>query len=238
MTAQATPITSGLQLWLDAGDSSTITDSGGLHPGDVGFNGLASQWADKSGNGRLANAPSGNRPTYNVTALNGRATIVFNTNQFFDLNTTITTSQETMFFVTRMFDNGDNRGPWVGQKTGSNGFVNDNSRYILFTTGGNIGESNSAPTTDTIVTETRSSGITTIFEDGLAVIPGVVGANGNLIVNAIAIYGHGGARTFFGEISEILLYNRVLSSEELNAVGAFLETKYDLNTAYTPGEKG
>jgi hypothetical protein len=54
------------ELWLDAADASTITESGGL----------VSQWDDKSGNGR--NASQGNsvlQPTYLLTGFNGKPTI-------------------------------------------------------------------------------------------------------------------------------------------------------------------
>ena len=53
-------------LWLDAADASTITESGGA----------VSQWDDKSGNGRhVTQGTPENRPTYNVTGLNGKATV-------------------------------------------------------------------------------------------------------------------------------------------------------------------
>lgn len=46
LNAQATPVTRGLQLWLDASDATTIT---------AGGTGLVSQWRDKSVNARHAN---------------------------------------------------------------------------------------------------------------------------------------------------------------------------------------
>ena len=53
-------------LWLDAADSSTVTESGG----DV------SQWNDKSGNNRNASqATQANRPTYSATSFNGKPAI-------------------------------------------------------------------------------------------------------------------------------------------------------------------
>jgi len=53
-------------LWLDAADDSTITESGGA----------VSQWDDKSGNGRhVTQGTPANRPTYNATGLNGKATV-------------------------------------------------------------------------------------------------------------------------------------------------------------------
>jgi hypothetical protein len=54
-------------LWLDAADTSTITESSGA----------VSQWNDKSGNGRNATqtTPS-NRPTYSSSSINSKPAIV------------------------------------------------------------------------------------------------------------------------------------------------------------------
>lgn len=41
-----------------------------------------------------------------------------------------------------------------------------------------------------------------------------------------------GGQNWHGELSEILIYNRALSPEELNAAGSYLATKYALTTAY------
>ena len=58
----------GLALWLDANDASTITLNGST----------VSQWRDKSGNGRHASqATAANQPTYSATGLNGKSTLTF-----------------------------------------------------------------------------------------------------------------------------------------------------------------
>lgn len=63
------PLTLSPSLWLDASDSSTITESGG----DV------SQWDDKSLNGRnVSQGLGGNQPNTGVTTIGGLNTITFN----------------------------------------------------------------------------------------------------------------------------------------------------------------
>ncbi|MCL4207844.1 MAG: autotransporter-associated beta strand repeat-containing protein, partial [Pirellulaceae bacterium] len=52
---------SGMLLWLDASDGTTVTESGGL----------VTQWRDKSGNGYLANASGAQSPTWTPNALLG-----------------------------------------------------------------------------------------------------------------------------------------------------------------------
>ena len=60
---------SGLALWLDADDASSITEA---------TSNQVSQWDDKSGNARhFSQATSGDQPATNVTAQNGRNVIDF-----------------------------------------------------------------------------------------------------------------------------------------------------------------
>lgn len=55
-------------LWLDAADTSTITESGGA----------VSQWSDKSGNGRhVTQATAANQPTTGSATQNGRNVLSF-----------------------------------------------------------------------------------------------------------------------------------------------------------------
>jgi hypothetical protein len=55
-------------LWLDAADSSTITESGGA----------VSQWNDKSGNSRhFSQSTAGNRPVVATASLNSLNTVLF-----------------------------------------------------------------------------------------------------------------------------------------------------------------
>jgi hypothetical protein len=58
-----------LALWLDAGDSNSVTT----------VSGAVSQWTDKSGNGRNATqSTAGARPTYTTAGLNGLNVLTFN----------------------------------------------------------------------------------------------------------------------------------------------------------------
>jgi hypothetical protein len=78
-------------LWLDAADSSTITESGGA----------VSQWNDKSGNNRHATqATSGNRPTVGTTVLGGLRTVSFNgTTQWIQTGAYTGSQPLTMFCI-------------------------------------------------------------------------------------------------------------------------------------------
>ena len=55
---------SGLTIWLDGQDNSTILDSGGSPCDDTDE---CAEWQDKSGNDYHLTSPSGKRPTYNTS---------------------------------------------------------------------------------------------------------------------------------------------------------------------------
>ncbi len=84
----------GLQLWLDASDSSTLFDatSGGSL---VAADGGVARWEDKSGNGRhFTQSTSGSRPARKTNQQNGKDTLLFDGSNdtlvgadFLDLNT-------------------------------------------------------------------------------------------------------------------------------------------------------
>ena len=65
-----TPAEITTALWLDAADSSTITE----------VSGAVSRWADKSGNDRHAVPPS-TRPTYTASGINSMGCIAFGSTQ-------------------------------------------------------------------------------------------------------------------------------------------------------------
>ena len=63
----------GLQLWLDASDATTITQSSGI----------ISQWDDKSGNGNHATQSIGSsQPSYGTATINGKNVVDFGGNKF------------------------------------------------------------------------------------------------------------------------------------------------------------
>lgn len=99
-SAPWTPAQITTAIWLDAADSSTITESGGV----------VSQWDDKSGNGRhFTQATVANRPTFETAVQNGLSAVKFvngpgasPTRQFIDNTSyTNTSNQITLFSVHR-----------------------------------------------------------------------------------------------------------------------------------------
>jgi hypothetical protein len=225
-----------LQLWLDATDNTTVTDENGFHPDEAGFNGSVATWADKSPSGFVASSPVEGRPAYDPLGMNGHPTITFGGGQHFALNAESITSDETIFVVTRMIQVVSGYGPWVGHSNplphgvpGS--FFNDADRYFIGTDEALFGYVPSpVPTSDTIVVENRNGGVADIFENGSGVVTALE-APGRMIVNQVGRFGYLD-RTFDGEISEILIFNRSLDEAEMDQVGSYLAGKYGLETDY------
>jgi hypothetical protein len=77
-TAPEPPIKSGLQLWLDASDSSTLWQDSVRTIPVTADNNLVGTWDDKSGNGNNVNQPvSTKRPRYRTAVLNSRPVLRF-----------------------------------------------------------------------------------------------------------------------------------------------------------------
>lgn len=246
--ASTLPVNGGLQLWLDASDNTTVFDENGLTPSQAGFTGIVSTWRDKSTTGATATSAGVDPASYSATGLNGMPTIGFSgggavagNGSYFLIDFSTVTAAETILIVSRMADDGNNRGPWVGngQSFSSHGvpgslFI-DANRYFLGTSNGLFGGvANPTPTDPAVFVETRSNNVAEIFEDGVQVGRGFA-APGTIGINSIGFFDFPpGGRTFFGDISEILIYDRALSDDELNDVGFYLGDKYDVDTSYEP----
>lgn len=260
---QAVPVTTGLQLWLDAADSTTVFDANGKTPGEAGFTGKVARWADKSTTMRDATSHPSASPSYDATGLNGRPTILFDGLSFLRLSSAVSTLEETIFIVTRMFDDGNNRGPWVGNSFehatndlatvhGVPGaFFNDANRYyvtssVLNPGNGPLGVSSPAPTSNTVLMERRLGGVVDIRENGSSIFPAPstyipyetrssLSVDGIVTINTIGIFAIqdslGPDRLFFGNISEILIYDRALSDAEMDDVTQHLTLRYGLPCA-------
>lgn len=87
-------------VWFDAADLSTLT----LVSGD------ASEWRDKSGNGRhVSQATAANRPTYAALGLNGRPTLDWGSalnNKGFQ-NLSVSNFNPTRYFIVADYDGAD-----------------------------------------------------------------------------------------------------------------------------------
>lgn len=115
---------SGLALWLDAADSTTLfQNSDGTTPA-TSANDPVGYWRDKSGNNRHATqATAGNRPAY-AGSMNGRGVLTFDgtSDRLLGSVPAITALPATIIAVARPTAGVQNRylSPLFGQKSGAN----------------------------------------------------------------------------------------------------------------------
>jgi Concanavalin A-like lectin/glucanases superfamily len=222
--------TNGLQQWLRA-DTANI--SGGT-------------WKDQSGTGHDA-TPGTVAPLLSAGGHNCQPTYAFTGNAYFDFNLPIAGwNQMTVFMVARAATNppagsyySDNSAMlWTENQFWGNTFVspyqtNVSARFGTTQVGNNLFYVRPGSGIGEDFTSTRAvhdNGTDSLYVNGRRVFrqTGKLSALGG--VSGAGTIGEGINHTFFnGDISEILVYNRVLSAEEATAVEDYLAQKYGLH---------
>jgi hypothetical protein len=223
----------GLQQWLM---SDSANDSAA---------GSASSWPDQSGNGHDATqANTANQP--NQTQQDGNnchGAFVFYNNEYFNFNLPIDGwSQMTIFMVAKSFANPPT-GSYASQAAAifwnenalwGNTFVNPYQSSVPFrfgTTQVNNQPIYTRPVTIgqdfTVTRAVHNGGTDSLYVDGLLVLSQ---AGKSAVLNGTSgagYIGRGLNNTYFnGEISEILVYNRVLTADETATVESYLRNKF------------
>jgi hypothetical protein len=221
----------GLELWLDASDSSTLFDatSGGSLPGDGGN---VKRWEDKSGNGRHATEAT-NPPIRSVGLENGLDALVFdNTNDFLATAAFNTSDEMTFFLVTkpgaappdyaRLVEQGGNNGwnihTWGATYT-THGIHTGSPTGLAFSTARQL---------ITIYATGSPTRTTSIARDGGS---DVTSTSTNFPSASLAFFVNrfGGGGFHHGQNAcEMLLYNSALGTPDREAVEAYLMTKWGI----------
>lgn len=226
------PVASGLILHLDASD----TDGDGNPANEPGVGETVSTWVDKSGQGN--NATASGVPTLSRDALNGHPAIRFNGSAEFALpNLSGLTAGEAFVVVksdqypplnpaeTGLWDMGtgtlQTHYSWVNGRIYDNFGTdtrNENIETTLVLDQWNVYNASSVPGTwycavNGVPQRTRG-GNTVTFPAAPAIGRSFSGIN------------------FYGQIAEVLLYNRGLTPSERNQVNDYLYRRYDLGANY------
>ncbi|MEX0653863.1 MAG: LamG-like jellyroll fold domain-containing protein [Phycisphaeraceae bacterium] len=249
--AQAAPVTTDLQLWLDASDVDGL-----------GGQSFTDTWADKSGQGNdVTQANASLRPTYSSSGgANNQAYFDFGGSHYLDnvgFDPGISTGGFTVFTVI----NWDGPNTEFGQRPLAWGNTDENPSVQLRMANGSddpnnlewamggtgAGDATVGPFTpgfgsidsDTsyLATVVRNSGSVTGYLDGAA--GATVSSPTDLSTAANPVLKVGGLMgtdvvNWHGQISEILIYDRTLSESELNQTGFYLAQKYGIDTTYVP----
>ncbi len=214
-------VTDGLQLQLDANDSSTIT---------MNVSNKVSQWDDKSGQGNYAiQSVEVNKPTYTTSGISGRPSLTFaGSPNIMILNDPISlTGDFSIFYVS----NGANVGTEMilGHSTQTQKIgVLTNNVFTRVLNGGSADTTVAFDTGDSIsyVSRDSSDKVDFAYNNGsLNRLYSDVAQSGTSLWNLI---GRGStlAQNWDGDISEILVYNSKLSTVERNDVLNYLNSKW------------
>jgi len=210
----------GLQLWLDASDESTITESSGS----------VSQWDDKSGNGNhVSQGTAADQPTTGVNTLNGLNVISWNNDVL--ANTSLDLVQPLTTFVVV---NGGSAGNYVFDSDEDNGGTNrlslfkdaSTGKFAYFATSSGV-VGNLAATSGSVVQTVEWNGSSSsMWQNGSLDVAGATGAAGT---DGFRV-GRRHDSSFFwvGDIAEILVYDSALSTTDREALEVYLAAKWGI----------
>ncbi len=224
-SAVSLPVIDGsLKLWLDAG---SIT---GLNNGDP-----VGTWTDRSGNGNsAAQANLANQPSYVISGINGLPTVRFDGNDF--IGTTASFGNPySIFTISRM--EGTQNFRLITSGAGRNWLLGywggDADRMYAE---GWVLQGTVAPGTGTQMYAATGTGSLTSFYNNGRLLASNAGGIQNIANLQLGGWGATGSEASKGDVSEVLIYNRVLSAAEQQQVFQYLAEKYSVtnysNLAY------
>ena len=213
---------SGLKIWLDSSDSSTITSSLGT----------ASEWRDKSGNSNNL-TPVSTGPTTGSITQNGRNALAFANSRmgfaspYVDLGTALTfyiiasPSSVTQRYLSYFFY-GTNEATQLAIITKYNNISYEaySDASLRFTVG------SASASGVNIIGFTRNGNNVSGRFNGAASGSGETTGRESLSSKARNIGGSNAGDAVTSTICEILAYNKVLSSEEISSIETYLNTKW------------
>lgn len=225
---------SGLYLWNDPTLPSSLT---------IGAGGSVSEWTDKVNAFKVSQGTGSNQPLSGVSSINGLNVIKFSGSQTGGLNGgtnhfTITSSSFTIFVLTAFTNNGNNEsflyagGPTnlelnPGRKKSTNAFsesAESSTASGLFTEFSQV--SGSFIGTPLIIGMNKNNATQYHFRNG------VVGVTASCNSFTATNFQIGVAASSFDKLTtfvgDIIIYNRSLSTIEMNQVGNYLGTRWNV----------
>ena len=232
------PVKNGLLVWLDAADDSTFSYSSGT---------IVSQWRDKSGNNFHANqSTTANQPSRS-SVMNSRKGVFFNASTRLDymlISSGISVPTDASIFIiykpaTQVYNYAVLIDNYHG--SGNAGFViqrvnNLSQFYYANGNGSSFVDASASPWTYTdnviqLLSLNKSGANATPYISGTAQTTRTVYANTAQVTTGLAIgyWGFGGGRYYNGDMCEILIFNRSLSSTEMKQVHTYLGQKWGIS---------
>lgn len=231
---------SGLELWLDADDSETIT----LNATTV------SSWNDKSGNGyNVSQGTASYQPTYSTAQLNGRNVVTFDGNNDHILNDSLASVASgndvpiTMFVVFKQLSSGTNE---YGVVFGSSSSIQPlfcmmtNSNQLAAQQRTDAGTLTAAYSSVSSTSAYRvqsivlSSSNLTVYNNGTSVATSsFTPAQTSFDTFTIGAWRRSGSMNGVAflhcDIAEVIIYNSALSTSDRNSVEDYLSSKWGIS---------
>lgn len=206
---------SGLLLWLRA-DWLNYTD------GDT-----VATWTDSSGNNNHANAATANnRPTFKTNVVNGKPALRYDGNSDLLTLTSALTTVRQIFIVMKWDNQVIDYVPILGGATTYDFHGTPGSSYVVWSsyssacvTGGSGWNNGTLLTATTIPKDRTAFQLIELQTSCNATVANISTDRGTM------------ARSIHGDIAEVILYNRTLSTTERQNVERYLKTKYNLTVA-------
>lgn len=220
----AVPVETGLQLWLDASDASTIV---------TGPGGGVQTWMDKSGNNFHATQVDPDKePALHPTAMGGKPAVRFDgADDGLSIDDGLVVGRPyTVFTVDQLYGSAartlQSRDPGVNWLTGKWGGANAHFANG-FVYQGTAGVGTTVPAIGDAVGYATGSGY---MLNGIDVTgdPAPTGSPGRLGLGSSGTYNEQGQ----ADVAEVIVFNRALSFHERSQVGLYLREKYG-QTGYT-----
>ena len=219
----ASPVLSGLTLHLDASEPGTMTLSGST----------VNEWRDLQGSSAKMTLKGG-APTLVASGIGGIPTVHFNNSAW--MNDGVNhTAPTTIFYVSRETGSNNNRVLGASSNNWLMGYHGGQRNRFYFegwVAGNGDGLSPDANPHLYVATIPGSGQNSTVWAEGAQLATNQNGIQGP---NNLELNGYGnGSELSDCDISEVLVYNRVLTGPELDLVGGYLTVKYSLTTSYPP----
>jgi len=236
------PVTNGLIVWLDAGavDTNDTANEVRISGSDI----YVKQWDDQSGSGHNAsNVTDSAQPRYITNALNGKPVLRFveaNSSKLYlgDLSASFPSAGSIFAVGTinsdgryNLFGNRNNNDErWVANSWNES---RPGSFRINRSTSANFTFSDWPQTGSHVFALESSSSAFRLLTNGVEIGSDAAQYHsGSGVSWNIGDSAAGNDQRLNGDIPEMILYNRILSSAEANEVGGYLAWKYGLTTAY------
>lgn len=233
----------GLQMWLKADEGVTLTGT------DV------NSWADQSINSIIGSSEGSNDAQFNAEGLNFNPVITFNGNSFYNYGTpallNINPSIQTLSIIAVTTSDQSNGGTVIskGDNTTRNFqlWFDDAHRVANYTLGKNVIDGGRKSGTFHTKNEPKiNTGVVSVLPNPLlrltSYVNGVVdvvdindGTGSGTLINTDVLVGArrsssntGSDEEFHGDIAEVIVYNRDLTTLEIQQIESYLAIKYGI----------